>query len=185
MFGSLTALLMGRPPRRPVVALKALSATQSHPEVSAEEPLCVLHGTDCFSRIGMPDGSRIMDRNSAVARWRAEIKQMFPARRAGQAVNLEAFESDSSTLAASVVSALHHETCNAHMAAAIKCHGWPDLHERSSTPTQGKNCSAEVDAVVMRLREHVKALEAKERAQAEKHRALARKRAAQGDTTTK
>jgi hypothetical protein len=55
------------------------TSSRAHPEVAPDAPLCVLHGTDSFSRIGMPDGSRIVDRDSALAAWRAEVKKTFPA----------------------------------------------------------------------------------------------------------
>lgn len=83
---------------RPVAAFKAMSATRDHPEVVADAPLCVLHGTDSFEAIQMPDGSRVIDCNTAVAAWGAQVKKHFPAQDSGpEAVLLEAFEPNDST----------------------------------------------------------------------------------------
>ena len=84
---------------RPPSVLSGHSASRTHPEVSPDAPLCVLHGTDSFSRIGLPDGSKIVDRDSAVGHWGAEVKKTFPAPTNSEtAVSLESFEANSSKL---------------------------------------------------------------------------------------
>lgn len=72
--------------------------------MAPDAPLCVLHGTDSFSRIGLPDGTRIVDRDSALAKWRAEVKKSFPAPiNPDAAVLLESFEGNSSVSSSSAL----------------------------------------------------------------------------------
>ena len=74
-----------------------MSATREYPEAAADSPLCILHGTDSFEAIGMPDGSRVMDCNSAVAAWKAQVGRHFPPQeREPEIVNWESLESDDS-----------------------------------------------------------------------------------------
>lgn len=49
----------------------------------------------------------------------------------------------------------------------------------SNKPIERKTCCADVDAVVLQIREHVKTMEAKEKAHSEKRRLLARKQSMQ------
>ena len=83
-------------------SLAGHSASRTHPEVSPDAPLCVLHGTDSFSRIGLPDGTRIVDRESALAKWAAEVKRSFPTPTNPETtVSLDSFEANSSKLSSS------------------------------------------------------------------------------------
>ena len=82
---------------RPVAAFKGMSATKEHPEVLADSPLCILHGTDSFEAVGMPDGSRVMDCNSAVAAWKSQVSRHFPKQGSGpEPLQLESLEPDES-----------------------------------------------------------------------------------------
>eukprot|EP00892_Ulva_mutabilis_P007119 jgi/Ulvmu1/477/UM001_0485.1 len=126
-------MFIGLDKKLPVAAFKAMSATKEHPEVTPDMPLCILHGTDSFEAIGLPDGSKVVDCNSAVAAWKAQISRHFPAQdREPELVSLESIESDE-----------------------------------------------KIDAVVTQLREQVKLMAAKEKAQADRVRQqqLARKKA--------
>jgi hypothetical protein len=88
---------------RPVDYFKSLSLSKHHPEVNADGPLCVLHGTDSFQSIGMPDGRPVLDSTSAVTAWRAELLKVFPEQaQPGSSVisppDLTTFPGDQSTL---------------------------------------------------------------------------------------
>jgi hypothetical protein len=63
---------------RPVDAIKGISRNKEHPEVSAEASICVLHGTDSLSLIGMPSGEAIKDVRVAQEAWQAELRSLFP-----------------------------------------------------------------------------------------------------------
>ena len=64
---------------RPVESFKALSRNKAHPEVQADGPLCVLHGTDSWDSIGLPHGSKAAASGSAcVDAWAAAVRAAFP-----------------------------------------------------------------------------------------------------------
>lgn len=64
---------------RPVETLRALSHTKTHPELIADGPLCILHGTDSWDGIGLPQGSKAgMNGPAAVDAWAADVMAAFP-----------------------------------------------------------------------------------------------------------
>ena len=60
--------------------------------------MCVLHGSDSFRSIGMPDGSTVTDSTSAVEAWRHEVARVFPEPKnaATVATDLAALPADAS-----------------------------------------------------------------------------------------
>jgi hypothetical protein len=87
--------------RRPVDALRVISRSKEHPEVRAEAPVCVLHGTDSLHAIGLPDGKPITDVSAAQDTWQAELKSLFPVAVTGAVAvpDLSKFQADPGTLA--------------------------------------------------------------------------------------
>jgi hypothetical protein len=61
---------------RPVEAMKNLNIRNEHPALQPDMPLCVLHGTDSFHSIAMPDGAPITDAQSAVTAWAAALSRL-------------------------------------------------------------------------------------------------------------
>jgi hypothetical protein len=61
---------------RPVEAMKNLNIRNEHPALLPDMPLCVLHGTDSFHSIAMPDGAPITDARNAVTAWAAALSKL-------------------------------------------------------------------------------------------------------------
>lgn len=136
-------------------AISTLSTSRTHPELSPDGPLCVLHGTDSFNRIAMPDGTRFIDRESALAAWRAEVKKTFPPPPTPEAPPaLESLESNSSVYLLSA--------STSHWLCQVQIH-------------TSEGLLADIDAVVLQIREHVKTREAKDKAQSEKRKPVSKK----------
>lgn len=111
----------------------------------------------------MPDGTRIVDRDSALAAWRAVVKKHFPAPHNPEGpVLLDTFEPNSS---AYPTSGRIEEGCS-RMRCMNKRQEW----------------HADIDTVVLQIREYVKTMEAKGKAQSEKRKSVGRKSSQATDT---
>jgi hypothetical protein len=142
-----------------VTSLVGHTPSRTHPEVAPDAPLCVLHGTDSFTRIGLPDGTRIVDRDSALATWRAEVKKTFPAPAVTEGPPpIETFEPNNST---------HPPSCAAFLGyfSAKSCARLHHVHPA--------RIGKAVQLWTLQIREHVKTMEAK--AVSEKRRSIGRK----------
>jgi hypothetical protein len=56
--------------------MKTLHFRGEHPALLADQPLCVLHGTDSLQAIRMPDGAPIADAQAAISEWRTALSKL-------------------------------------------------------------------------------------------------------------
>lgn len=66
---------------RPVELLKRDSRSRQHPDVQPDGPICVMHGTDTFNFIGVPEEKSSSSRSSAegmVTAWRNHVRTLCP-----------------------------------------------------------------------------------------------------------
>jgi hypothetical protein len=70
---------------RPIELLKRDSRSKQHPDVQPDGPLCVLHGSDTFRAIGLPEGQNQSSTTGMVTAWRNHLRAACPAPTASSA----------------------------------------------------------------------------------------------------